>query len=447
MRSKNISTAGKSHYRRPRLRIIPILLVLIMAGPATVSGNWGMEVGRANESDQDRLLKNWIAMKTARNKIDRAMALSLMSAGQKEVLGLPADASASADVLLDEIYDWWLKDVMGPARAIAANPAASCAEAHLVTSQLLRMIGSRQILGMDGTDKRDQDLVEMLPELAALTIARCRDEALDECVATGRILQIFQQMTAEGRHAQLQGKIADVESWAEDALQQCAIYELHFVSTTNVEMPIVETVRDGKVAIKWDASAGGIMEAMGRNKLGDFLNGQTKDSPFFVSVKCALPGNFEVTCSPGADSDPVRSRIQYLDLKHKEFYVDADGISKVRDKIGEAKFAFEFAGGDFALEAVIKSPYSSNKVPLPSVGPAFYIAHRKDSLGKEKGVKIENTRRGDYPVIFKFTYADENTIAGATITDSTEFQLIHKPKPKPYPARPDRKPLKPRPGE
>jgi hypothetical protein len=101
---------------------------------------------------------------------------------------------------------------------------------------------------------------------------------------------------------------------------------------------------------------------------------------------------------------------------------------------------------------VIKSPYSSNKVPLPSVGPAFYIAHRKDALGQgpeqKNGVKIEHTKRGAYPVLFQFTYADENTIAGATITDSTEFQLIHKPKPKPYPApEPIRKPLKPRPGE
>jgi hypothetical protein len=337
---------------------------------------------------------------------------------------------------------------MAPAKAIAANPAASCAEAKLVTTQVAQMMGARQMLGMGG-DKRGENLLEMLLESAALTIARCRDEALDECVATGRIVQILYQMAAEGKHAELQGKIADAEGWAKDALEQCAIYELHFVSTTNVEMPIVETVRDGKVAIRFDASAGGIGEAMQPNRLGDFLKGQTKDSPFFVSVKCALPGNFEVTCSPGADSKPVTSRIQYLDLKFKQFYVDEKGVSRVsKEEHGEDKFAFEFAGGDFALEAVIKSPYSSNKVPLPSVGPAFYIAHQKDSLGKGKGVKIENTKRGAYPVIFEFTYAAENASGGVTITDSTEFQLIHKPEAKPYPTRqePIRKPLKPRPG-
>lgn len=432
-----------------------ILLSLLLAEPVRIFGNWGLEVGRANESDNVRLLSDWLAMKMARNRIEKAMQLSGVREQQRAVLGLPANAAASPDVLLDGIYDWWLKDVLGPAKAISSNPAASCEEAQLATQTLLKMMGQRQILGLDGTDKRDQDMVEMLPAIAAQMFTRCRDEALDECVATGRIVQILYLMNAEGRQAQLLGgAVADVESWATDALKQCAIYELHFVSTTKVAMPTVETVRDGKVAIKFDPSAGGLTEATQPGRLGDFLNGQTKDSPFFVSIKCSLPP-LDLTCSPGADSDPVRSRINYLDLKHREFYVDQNGISRER-MAGEDKFSFEFAGGIFALKAVVKAPNFEHTVPFPGHGAAFYIAHKKHQLGEGPGqgtgVKVERNTRGAYPVIFQFTYADQNRVGGAggaDVSDSTEFQLIHKPEPKPFPARPPepvRKPLKPRPG-
>ncbi len=428
-----------------------VVLSIFISVPSNVFSNWGMEVGRANEGDNARLLQDWLVMKMARNRIESAIARPLAKERQKQLLGLPSSDSVSPAELVDGVYNWFMTDVMAPAQRIGMNPAASCEEAKMAMSLLLGMMRQRALLGLEDDMARSAELSRIFEANKEIASQRCRDEALDECVATGRFMQIPALKLSMDRQAELLGTNADFGTWADDALKQCAIYELHFVSTTNIEMPIVETVRDGKVAIKFEASGGSIMDAMmGGKKLGDVLKGETKggNNPFFVSVKCSLPGNFEVTCSPGANSDPIRSRITAMDMKHREFYVDTSGISRERTA-GEDKFSFEFAGGDFALEAVVKAPNFSHKVPLPSVGPAFYIAHRKDSLGKEKGVKIENTKRGAYPVIFEFTYADQNTIGGAAISDSTEFQLIHKPEPKPFPARPPepiRKPLKPRPG-
>jgi hypothetical protein len=436
-----------------RIRRAFVFLFLCSSIVSNVFSNWGIEVGRANEGDNARLLQDWIKYKMALNRLDKSMTKSTLAERQKEALGNPREIKNQAE-LLDDVYDWWLENVMGPARDIASNPAASCAEAENLTISLLKMMRARQILGFNTTDPRDLALDNMLPDTMAMMFNRCRDEALDECVATGRFRQIVQLALAEDRQSQIRAGIgvADVYAWAEDALKQCVIYELHFVSTTNVEMPIVETVRDGKVAIRVEPSDS-FLETIIGGKMREVIKGETKggNNPFFVSVKCALPGNFEVTCSPGADSKPIMSRIQYLDMKHKKFYVDEKGFPRVsKAEFGEDKFAFEFAGGDFALEAVVKGPVSSHNVPLASVGPAFYIAHRKDALGKgpEHGVKIEHIKRGAYPVLFEFTYADENAITGVTITDSTEFQLIHKPEKKPYPTRPEpiRKPLKPKPG-
>ena len=63
-------------------------------------------------------------------------------------------------------------------------------------------------------------------------------------------------------------------------------------------------------------------------------------------------------------------------------------------------------------------------------------------------VKIDRNKRGAYPVIFAFTYADQDSESNFSASDSTEFELIHTPKPDKLPPRrpePTRKPLKPSP--
>lgn len=408
-------------------------------------GGWGIERGRADAGDVAQLLVDQLAIKMARNRIDEAMRRPLAVERQRQLLGTSA-GGFRADQLLDGIYEWWLKDVMGPSEAIASNPAASCAEAKISVQSLLEMNRQRQLLGM--SPDKDAQLDEILDRTKTKLATRCREEALDECVATGRFDQIIQTELALGRSAALMGGDGtDGNAWVEGAFKQCAIYELHFVSTTKTPQIFnLATVRDTKITLTFDAGPGGILNALaGGGKLSEMLKGETTggSNPFFISVKCSQPG-INVVCMGGATLSPFRARVFAMDLRHREFYVDANGIS--REKLaGEDKFLFELSEGIYGIDAVVRVPrVPPVPVPMKAIGFSFYMAHKKDRVGGGPTVKVERNKRGVYPEIFDFTYADQDTESNASASDSTEFKLIHKPKPKPFVRiEPTRKPLKP----
>lgn len=313
------------------------------------------------------------------------------------------------------------------------------------------------MLGLDGPviDR----IFEATRGMASL---RCRDEALDECLATGRFVQIFKVLTEEGRQSQLLGQEDDLESWADDALKQCAVYELRFISKTKGgRAPMgIETVRDGRVKIRFETPPEGVKAALTR-PLGEALKGRSAggNNPFFVSVKCDPPTPMiQFICSPGADSTAISVRINELDLKYHEYYIDyvTDPFSRSESEfsksrvVGDDKFSIEFEGGIFSLQGLVKTPYNTASIPFPDWGNNFYMAHKKDQIGGPRAAKlgIKNNQRGVYPTIFHFTYADQNAFADATVSDSTEIELIHKPEPKPFrkpEVDPIRRPLKPKP--
>ncbi|HEX3101055.1 MAG TPA: hypothetical protein VHQ01_04660, partial [Pyrinomonadaceae bacterium] len=387
---------------------------------------------------------------------------------KRQLLGISGDNTLPAN-LLTEVFEWWRKDVLGPAEAIANNPAASCAEAGVGMQTLLGMMRQRQLLGMSPDDADhsaeanktralEAELDQILDSARGSLATRCREEALDECIVTGHFDQILQTDLGLSRQEQLmptRGGIDSDEGWVDDALKQCAVYELHFVSTTKVAPLLnMETVLDGKITLRFDAGAGGIFSAVtAGKKLEDMLKGQTTgaENPFLVSVKCSQPG-LQVTCSPGAPVSPVMARVKTMELQHREFYVDGNGISKVRI-VGEDKFAFEFSGGIYSVQAFVTVPNGPKiPFPMPAQGMSFYIAHKKDRLGTGPGqgtaVIVQGNKRGVIPMIFDFIYTDQGTESNVPASDSTQFQLIHKPEPKPIKRKPDpiRKPLKPRPG-
>jgi hypothetical protein len=346
------------------------------------------------------------------------------------------------------------------------NPASSCAEAQYAFSLMMELRAKREKMGVTETDLFRRVYFATEKGLSA----RCRYEALDECVATGRFMQILHLMIGTQRQMQLLGGEGDEESWAEDALKQCAIYELHFVSTSKtsgvlprpaVRPAEVETVRDGRVQIRFHIKPGqlGVTETI--SSLSDLLKGKNERMPFFVSIKCTSPvKEVEWICSPGADSTPIEVRINALDFRHREFYVESEKpeymfaeseVSRERF-VGEDKFSFEFEGGEFHLQGLYKIKGYTSPVLMEEWEQSFYMAHRKDwIMGRtNNALKIENAKRGVYPVVFQFTYADRLKRApGLLWTDSTEFELIHKPEPKPFEKAPEpsRKPLKPPPGE
>lgn len=446
---------------RARVAAILVSLILFSPDPVRVLGNWGLEVGRADAGDAAALAADWVAFKMERNRIVSSLASSGAIERQKQLLGVSDGVDAAT--LFDQVQTYWLMKVLPPLQRIAINPAASCAEARFALSTMIGMKRQQQLFGIDESEQITR-IHTATQEMASL---RCREEALDECVATGRFKQIVDLMMGAERQAQLVGETGDLENWAEDALKQCAIYDLHFVSKTNAGAPPdvkLETVRDGKISIKLEAPAGGLKNAISR-PLKDLLKGETAggNNPFFVSVDCLWPKPLVAVCSPGADSTPIKVGINELELKHREFYVDSINVfdrnvglmeSEITKQrvVGEDKFTFDFEGGKFDLQALIKwEGKIVATLPFRDFGNKFYIAHLKDfgASSAPLTIKGKNIQRGVYPVILQFTYADSWGQGLAAVTDSTDFELIHKPKPKPFPNRsqdPIRKPLRPRPG-
>ena len=123
----------------------------------------------------------------------------------------------------------------------------------------------------------------------------------------------------------------------------------------------------------------------------------------------------------GATLNPFESRIFDLELQHREFYVDANGISKERI-VGKNRFVFEVSNGIYGIEAVVKVPGApAVPVPMKGIGYSFYAAHKKDrpteGLGAGVTIRLEREKRGAYPVMFEFTYADQANESGFTASD------------------------------
>ena len=445
-----------------------VLLSLFLSAPATVLGNWGLEVGRADAGDVVGLVSDWLSFKKERRRLDRAtLAGMTMIARQRQLIGI-AEKDLPPQQMFEKLEEYWLNNLVAPLQGIARNPAAACAEAQFALTNFIGMKRQQQLLGLAESERLNGEY-QVTEELASL---RCRDEALDECVATGRFTQILQLKVAWDRQAQMYNREDTLDSWAEDALKQCAIYELHFVSTSRSSVTLprpavrpaeVETVRDGQVQIRLELPPGGLKSAI-RIPLGEALKGETAggNNPFFVSVKCKSPmKEVDWICNPHADSSPIKVRINALDLGHREFY-----IAYVKDElqafyeewpetevtkerfVGEDKFSFEFEGGEFHLKGLLKHfSGATSDLPMDDQESAFYMAHKKDWVSSNR-LSIDSSKRGVYPVIFQFTYADKHTAPPRILfTDSTEFELIHKPKPEPFEKVPEpiRKPLKPPP--
>src|SRR5688572_11400685 len=132
--------AIEKRMRQARIRVAAILIVLIVSGPIPIrAGGWGIERGRANEGDVARLVVDQVALMRAGKQIDVAIAIPLAAERKRQLLGTSDGRAPNAAELTDGVFKWWQKEVMGPAEAIAANPAASCAEAKIAVQSLLIM--------------------------------------------------------------------------------------------------------------------------------------------------------------------------------------------------------------------------------------------------------------------------------------------------------------------
>jgi len=399
---------------------------------------WGFEVGRANESDVEALLADQLALRQIFGRMSKLGNDILGPARLRNLLG---DDSASIDEDIEKFTSqrdkWWKTEVEDRLIRIASNPAASCDEGREVQRIALFVVRQKMMLGMAEED------ADISADVINAANTRCHEEALDECNATGRFEHIPQMMLTEQRLSTMLGNSID-DKWVIPVLQECARYEIHYVSTTNINDAFkLSSVIDGRIMIKPKLEGRTGVEVVANLSFeGEVMSGA---NPFLQKITCSAPG-VSITCSPGGESKKSAwAKIDKMTLKSKEFYVD-NGQSKQRP-VGEDLLELIFSPAMLSSVAVVKPPYGPPQtVPFVEVGATgFYIAHSKSQTEPLK-FKFTETKRSGYPILFEFTRAGSDSV-GVAASDSTVFQLIHKPDKKPFPSKsatPKREPLKPK---
>jgi hypothetical protein len=201
--------------------------------PDAAHCGWGLEVDRASFADLNDLAHAEQALWSSEKAIAYAVGQATVIERQLQLRGI-RNSPDGLHHLFDLTFAWWLKSVLKPAAEIEANPAASCAEAKLALTKLLELERQRALMGLAPDDSgaadanvadADRLIKEIRDLLVQATTRRCHEEALDECVYTGRVNAVLELALSEQRQGQLSGQGDSDSSWVKDALDQCAIYK------------------------------------------------------------------------------------------------------------------------------------------------------------------------------------------------------------------------------
>ncbi len=396
----------------------------------TRAPGWGVEVGRADASDIGELLADQNTLRLALSRIRTITAKELGTERQRALLGIESEGMSPAE-LLTKAQDWWKDNIEGSMDRIASNPAASCAESQEMFSLLLGNERQKALLGIEGMGN-----IEIFTGTVATSVKkRCREEKLDECNATGRFKQIILWAVLEERQVQILSGSASDDSWMKDALTECAIYELHYVSTTKVDYDLkLDSVIDGRIPLKFKPNEGGLYAELSDIKIEGETNSDV--NPFLQSIKCTAEG-ITTTCGPGASMlKTAFSAIVDLEVKYREDYLDESGLSKSRI-VGDNKLKIKFSPSMHSTAMVTKAMKDIPSMTLPNLevgATGFWIAHKKSRTGPLE-VTFDETERGVYPILFEFTRTGGDSEEDITAFDTTKFELIHKPNKKPFPPK------------
>lgn len=402
---------------------------------STAFCGWGIESGRADLSDAGMLASDKSTVQISLRLLQEIQRFEFVQERQHELLGDRENGTKVTADLAKRTEKWFDDRMFEPSMRILRNPAASCAEAQHITSLFSGLRRQADLLGVS-TEKQEK----IFNDGFALANIRCREEALDECNLTGRYDQIIVWASGEGRQTQFLGGESDVGQWAEKALKECAIYELHYVSTASIKDEYtVDTKIDGRVKIepKTDDSA------VVLNDLEGFTQGGT--NPFLVSIKCTGTKDAKLVCGPGGGAvTGAWAKILKMRFKHRVFYED-DWTSKDKIIDDPPELVFMFGPAIILVPSVVTNlvhmkgipDVGDISVPMEAGGVAFNVAHNK-SRKEEMKFEFTSTRRGVYPVLFELETSVTDTESSVTASDATTFELIHKPNKQPFEPRIDK---------
>lgn len=431
------------------LLVASVIVILIQVGPSIAKSKsfprtssalgWGLESGRASETDIEALIADQIAIKMTMTRVDNIVRERLSIERVYSLLGGDPDVKGKPTIqeMMSFANKWWDKEVLGAIKRIARNPAASCAEAQDVFELVL---GRERQMALLGVETKENGLFfELLGDVQQ----RCHEEALDECNLTGRFEHLLTMAIGEDRQLALIGA-GESGLWIGEALKECANYELHYVSTTQINDAFnLNSVIDGKIKIKPIIQGNSNFEVISNLK----FEGETNSAvnPFLQKLDCSLKLT-NMTCSPGGSpAKTAWASLDKLEIKSKEFYTENEKV--LTRPVGKDNLEITFSPAMISAKAVVRERGMTIPVPFLEVGATgFYIAHQKQQVSDQK-YKFTETQRNGYPILFEFIEKGVGNLEGISATDSTVFRLIHKPEKKPFESKttPVRKPLVPKP--
>lgn len=420
--------------------VLAAVIGLLVSMPAPAFGGWGVDSGRATEQDVFDLRDDWMQLKKSLQTLERASQETLSTSRQMQLLGIDDKTGKySLEELVERAEKWWKQNIDSILMQIAKNPAASCAEARQMLALVAGVNRQKQLLGLDSEEIVGTALWNAVAQ-------RCHEEVLDECNLTGRFEQIILWAQGESRQGQLFGFPTD-DGWAIDALKECGHYELRYVSEGDIDDDFkLHTVIEGRVPIKVVSDDNPPVSILAFFTGDAKVEGETNSNvnPFLKSVDCGGEG-VTIVCSPGGDvKRPAWAQIMNLKTKYREYEISKD-FAVAQTVKGENKLEIKFLPAMLSLSAVITT--EAGKFPMPFIeagGTAFYIAHK--NIRVEDGKVLMNAiKTGVYPVMFEFEIAASGEDDDVPASDRSRFELIHKPKKKPFPPRQSkpRVPLKP----
>ncbi|MGH7513862.1 MAG: hypothetical protein ACREOQ_13175 [Gemmatimonadales bacterium] len=477
--------------------------------------SWGVIVGRAEANDMRTRILDWQLLRKARALMQvRDLGELLSVARQAQMMGTVEEHEPGPHGELFQTWNtFYLNNVIGPAARIAANPAASCSESQTALTIFYGVDRQRSLLVPDPDENDHSPAAEEVRQAALEWTAsrdaiiyqvkwRCRNEQLDECVATGRYDGVLQWLYSEAHETSIIPATGaeDGNTWASDVLRQCAIYELRFRSIGSMDggrgsgpqgslLMHLDRSIGGFFSIKFDenflthpaeagstAVLGGTADGAGSPRLtvsnckGTAKVGRHTLGRVAGCTPAAFPGKgasedsdpFSAFADDAETSDESRAKILELKLKHIRFrYIDHPELPSL-----DALRAFLDAGYRNSLDSVKVDTVDSDRVRV-LYGPGEMQAYLtwtvehgngrtfedsvevwqdflRATMRSSSGAELTDTTTRTHPVLFQIDTTVQGG-RGTKYTDRMVFELVHRPEPKPFvpPADPRRTPARP----
>lgn len=406
---------------------------------------------------------------------------------QREILGL--EGSVDLQTLHERMKKFWKENIVDRSLRIATNPATPCPIAQLVLTSLFEAERQTQLLGLTGSDDSspEMNLREPTSELSqALTAVkrRCLEQAFDACMESGNGAHILVMLAQAIRQFQLLSiEDPDFEGQGVYLFRRCTVYQLRFRSQARAlatKAYAFGATYDGSTVLLADVDpAGGFAGLAGEHEWKGPRPGDPDDVIASVT-ECSSPARkTTMTCEAPQPKLPAQARIKGNDLSMKRYYDElevsrpdcandlaylefvrsgkgAGQITSTRKSDGNDALKLTYGPGLVLTFAKVSSREMTLTLPLPPSNTVFLTAHAGGKY-TEQEVTLQGWTRGGQPVLFEKSVAGDATVDKTQCTDTTKFELVHRPDLFPAeeivprweltspqePPQPPRKPLKP----